>query len=70
MATDFDAAARTWDSPEKVDRSARIAEAIADAVPLDPAWSALDYGCGTGRRPSGRTRSPARPKFARTSAPI
>jgi len=37
MATDFDAAARTWDSPEKVDRSARIAEAIADAVPLDPA---------------------------------
>ncbi len=27
MATDFDAAARTWDSPEKVDRSARIAEA-------------------------------------------
>ena len=49
MATDFDAAARTWDSPEKVDRSARIAEAIADAVPLDPAWSALDYGCGTGQ---------------------
>ena len=49
MATDFDAAARTWDTPEKVARSARIAEAIMDAVPLDPTWSALDYGCGTGQ---------------------
>lgn len=49
MATDFDAAARTWDSPEKIARSAAIAEAIADAVPLDPQWSALDYGCGTGQ---------------------
>ncbi|HHU38769.1 MAG TPA: class I SAM-dependent methyltransferase [Propionibacterium sp.] len=49
MATDFDAAARTWDTPEKVARSAAIAEAIAGAIPLDPAWSALDYGCGTGQ---------------------
>ncbi len=49
MATDFDAAARTWDSPEKVARSTRIAEAIADAVPLDPTWAALDVGCGTGQ---------------------
>lgn len=48
MATDFDAAARTWDTPDKVDRSARIADAIAGAIPLDPTWSALDYGCGTG----------------------
>ena len=36
MATDFDAAARTWDTPDKIKRSARIADAIAEAVPLDP----------------------------------
>lgn len=49
MATDFDAAARTWDTPDKIKRSARIADAIAEAVPLDPAWSALEFGCGTGQ---------------------
>lgn len=49
MATDFDAAARTWDSPDKVARSAALAEAIAQAIPLDSTWSALDYGCGTGQ---------------------
>ncbi len=49
MATDFDAAARTWDSPDKLARTARIAEAIVDAVPLDRAWTALDLGSGTGQ---------------------
>lgn len=48
MATDFDAAAATWDTPEKIARTRRIADAIADQVPLDPAWRVLDYGCGTG----------------------
>lgn len=49
MASDFNAAARAWDTPEKIARSARIADAIAEAVPLDPRWNALDYGCGTGQ---------------------
>lgn len=44
----FDAKARDYDTPEKVVRSQRIAAAIAGAVPLQPAWRALDYGCGTG----------------------
>ena len=47
MESHFDAAARSWDTPDKVARTERIAEAIAEVVPLDGA-SALDYGCGTG----------------------
>lgn len=49
MATDFDAAARMWDTPDKIARSARIADAIAEAVPLDPTWSGFEFGCGTGQ---------------------
>lgn len=49
MSTFFDEAARTWDTPEKVERSRVIARAIAEAVPLEPAWDALEYGCGTGQ---------------------
>ncbi len=48
MSTDFDAAARSWDTPEKVGRSRLIAGAIAAAVPLAPDMYALEYGCGTG----------------------
>lgn len=49
MSTFFDEAARTWDSPEKVERSRVIARAIAEAVPLASEWDALEYGCGTGQ---------------------
>jgi SAM-dependent methyltransferase len=49
MSTFFDEAARTWDTPEKVERSRVIARAIAEAVPLEPVWDALEYGCGTGQ---------------------
>lgn len=49
MSTNFDEAAATWDTPEKVERSRRIAEAIAARVPLTVDWVALDYGCGTGQ---------------------
>ena len=49
MAMDFDSAARTWDTPDKIARSARIADAIAEAVPLDPTWSGFEFGCGTGQ---------------------
>lgn len=46
--TDFDAVARTWDAPDKLERADRVAAAIVAQVPLPPAANALDYGCGTG----------------------
>ena len=49
MPTDFDDEAATWDTPEKIERSREIAEAIASVVPLDPRWTVLDFGCGTGQ---------------------
>ena len=48
-ATFFDEAAGTWDTPEKVKRSQRIAEAIIDRVPLQKGWTLVDYGAGTGQ---------------------
>jgi ubiquinone/menaquinone biosynthesis C-methylase UbiE len=46
---DFDAAALSWDEePRRVKLAAGIATAMAACLPLDPAWEALDYGCGTG----------------------
>jgi ubiquinone/menaquinone biosynthesis C-methylase UbiE len=48
--TDFDEAAATWDDqPDRLDRSRRIADAIAAAVPLESVRDALEYGCGTGQ---------------------
>lgn len=48
--TDFDEAAATWDDqPDRLDRSRRIADAIAAAVPLASVRDALEYGCGTGQ---------------------
>lgn len=49
MVDDFDTKAATWDTPEKVERSRRIAEAIAARVPLHDDWTALDAGAGTGQ---------------------
>ncbi len=47
--TDFDSRAQTWDSdPMKVERAARVAEAIRAALPLHSGMTALEYGCGTG----------------------
>lgn len=48
MTTYFDEAARTWDTPEKVERSRLIADALAATVGLDPTHRLLDYGAGTG----------------------
>jgi ubiquinone/menaquinone biosynthesis C-methylase UbiE len=46
---DFDDKAKTWDSdPVKVERAFAVAAAIRQQVPLSTAWSALEYGCGTG----------------------
>lgn len=49
MTSYFDEASATWDSPDKVERARVLAHAIADALPLDPGWTVLDYGCGTGQ---------------------
>lgn len=47
--SDFDAKARTWDQdPAKIERAARVADAIRAAVTLRPTDAILDYGCGTG----------------------
>ncbi len=49
MATDFDAAAETWDDdPVRRARTTALAEAVRAAVPLDPSASVLEYGAGTG----------------------
>lgn len=45
----FDEAAATWDSPEKVARSRKLAELIVDRVPLERTWTLVDYGAGTGQ---------------------
>jgi ubiquinone/menaquinone biosynthesis C-methylase UbiE len=47
--SDFDARAATWDEdPRKQVRAVAVADAIRGAVPLTSAWTALEYGTGTG----------------------
>jgi 2-polyprenyl-3-methyl-5-hydroxy-6-metoxy-1,4-benzoquinol methylase len=45
---DFDAKAKTWDEPDKVERAAWVAEAIARRVPSLSSARVLEYGSGTG----------------------
>ena len=45
----FDTIASQWDdSPMRTEMAKAVADAIAAAVPLEPHWRALEYGCGTG----------------------
>ena len=45
----FDRIAADWDdSPRRRAMAGDVAKAIADAVPLQSTWQALEYGCGTG----------------------
>ena len=45
----FDAIAAQWDeSPMRTEMARAVADAISAAVPLEPHWHALEYGCGTG----------------------
>jgi 2-polyprenyl-3-methyl-5-hydroxy-6-metoxy-1,4-benzoquinol methylase len=49
VATDFDAAAETWDDdPTRRARTEALAEAVRAAVPLDASTRVLEYGAGTG----------------------
>jgi ubiquinone/menaquinone biosynthesis C-methylase UbiE len=44
----FDQAAATWDAdPTRMGMSKAFATAIVATVPLQAAWSAMEYGCGT-----------------------
>jgi ubiquinone/menaquinone biosynthesis C-methylase UbiE len=46
---EFDEKAKAWDdNPERVARSRTIAEAIIKEIPIDPSFTAMEYGCGTG----------------------
>jgi ubiquinone/menaquinone biosynthesis C-methylase UbiE len=46
----FDEEAATWDdAPGHEERQVAVAQAIAQAVSLNPGTRALDVGCGTGR---------------------
>lgn len=45
---DFDAAADTWDEPHRVERAARIAEAIRRTLDLTDRPRTLELGSGTG----------------------
>jgi tRNA (cmo5U34)-methyltransferase len=46
---DFDAVARTWDdNPVRVALARAIAATIRHEVPVSAAWTAMDFGCGTG----------------------
>ncbi|MEO6627198.1 MAG: class I SAM-dependent methyltransferase [Aquihabitans sp.] len=45
----FDEKSATWDDdPAKVERAAKVADAIRDAMPLGPSVRLLEYGAGTG----------------------
>ncbi len=45
----FDRIAADWDdSPMRQSMAAAVAAAILAAVPVQPHWRALEYGCGTG----------------------
>ncbi|HOF87457.1 MAG TPA: class I SAM-dependent methyltransferase [Armatimonadota bacterium] len=45
----FDLAAATWDAqPARILQAKTIAQAMLSQVPVHPAMTVLDYGCGTG----------------------
>lgn len=47
--SEFDSVAREWDNkPDRLERSMVLAEKIADALPLQPSMTAIEFGAGTG----------------------
>lgn len=49
MASPFDARAATWDDdPRRRQLAADLLAALLSQVPLQPGWTVLDYGAGTG----------------------
>jgi len=47
MAT-FDERAKEWDTPERIERAAAVADAIRASTPLSPQMRAIEIGAGTG----------------------
>jgi ubiquinone/menaquinone biosynthesis C-methylase UbiE len=47
MAT-FDERAKEWDTDERIERAAAVAEVMADAVPMSDATRVIEVGAGTG----------------------
>ena len=45
----FDRKARQWDTPERISRSEAVAQAIEYYIKLQPDFTVLDLGCGTGQ---------------------
>ena len=49
MSNTFDTRASTWDEdPARLQLAAGIFSALERQIPLQPGFTALDYGCGTG----------------------
>lgn len=44
----FNQHAKTWDSPERIERAAAIAASLGPAIALAPQHHVLEFGCGTG----------------------
>lgn len=44
----FDERAAGWDTPDKIERSKKIADAIMSKVPINPSFDVLEFGAGTG----------------------
>jgi len=46
---EFDEKAKAWDdNPEHAQRTRAVADAIVKELPLNPKFTAMEYGCGTG----------------------
>ena len=49
MPSSFDSRAGSWDSdPGRLQLADHLFSALEERLPLQPDWTALDYGCGTG----------------------
>ncbi len=49
MNNEFDEKAKAWDdNPEHAQRAQAVADAIAREIPVNPSFTAMEYGCGTG----------------------
>ena len=49
MTNRFDDLAATWDdNPARTERARQVADAIAARIPIQPSWSVVDLGSGTG----------------------
>lgn len=46
--SDFDLKAKSWDTPDKIERAGAVADAIRSGVSLSKEMTGFEYGCGTG----------------------